>query len=139
MTETKARRRAGRPRVFDTDAALDKAVRLFWQRGYEATSMADLVAETGVAAASLYGAFDNKAGLFAAVIERYAATSGRDLSDLDFYVAFGYWKLACILEGVYARYVGGALGERDHAELEPFRQQVDRAAEMAAETLERLR
>ena len=74
MTETKARRRAGRPRVFDTDAALDKAVRLFWQRGYEATSMADLVAETGVAAASLYAAFDNKAGLFAAVIERYAAT-----------------------------------------------------------------
>ena len=67
-------RRAGRPRVFDTDAALDKAVRLFWQRGYEATSMADLVAETGVAAASLYAAFDNKAGLFAAVIERYAAT-----------------------------------------------------------------
>ena len=74
MTETKARRAAGRPRAFDTDAALDKAVRLFWQRGYEATSMADLVAETGVAAASLYAAFGNKAGLFAAVIERYAAT-----------------------------------------------------------------
>ena len=74
MTETKARRGAGRPRAFNTDAALDKAVRLFWQRGYEATSMADLVAETGVAAASLYAAFGNKAGLFAAVIERYAAT-----------------------------------------------------------------
>ena len=62
MTETKVRRGAGRPRAFDTDAALDKAVRLFWQRGYEATSMADLVAETGVASASLYAAFDNKAG-----------------------------------------------------------------------------
>ena len=35
---------------------------------------------------------------------------GRDLADLDFYVAFGYWKLACILEGVYARYAGGARG-----------------------------
>jgi aminoglycoside phosphotransferase (APT) family kinase protein len=71
------------------------------------------------------------------VVDRYAEASGRDLSQLDFYVAFGYWKLACILEGVYARYVGGALGARDPAELEPFRQQVDRAAVMAAETLER--
>ena len=43
-------------------------------------------------------------------------------------MAFGYWKLACILEGVYARYLGGALGERDPAELEPFRTQVDGAA-----------
>ena len=42
--------------------------------------------------------------------ERYAEVSGRDVSGLDFYVAFGYWKLACILEGVYARYLGGALG-----------------------------
>ena len=69
------------------------------------------------------------------VVERYAESSGRDLADLDFYIAFGYWKLACILEGVYARYLGGALGRRDPAELEPFRQQVDRAAELAAETV----
>jgi aminoglycoside phosphotransferase (APT) family kinase protein len=40
--------------------------------------------------------------------QRYAAASGRDLSSLDFYVAFGYWKLACILQGVYHRYMGGA-------------------------------
>ena len=72
------------------------------------------------------------------VVDRYAETSGRDISALDFYVAFGYWKLACILEGVYARYVGGALGRRDPAELEPFRHQVDRAAEMAAHTVARL-
>ncbi len=71
------------------------------------------------------------------VIDRYAETSGRDVSNLDFYVAFGYWKLACILEGVYARYVGGALGQRDPAELEPFRHQVDQAAAMAARALER--
>jgi aminoglycoside phosphotransferase (APT) family kinase protein len=69
---------------------------------------------------------------------RYAEVSGRDLSELDFYVAFGYWKLACIVEGVYARYLGGALGERDPAELAPFVAQVDGAIARAAEHLERL-
>jgi len=70
------------------------------------------------------------------VADRYAEVSGRDLGQLDFYVAFGYWKLACILEGVYARYIGGALGDHDADELEPFRQQVDAAATMAAAALE---
>lgn len=70
---------------------------------------------------------------------RYAEVSGRDISMLDFYVAFAYWKLACIIEGVYARYLGGALGAKDPAELEPFRIQVDGAAMRAAEALERMR
>ena len=65
------------------------------------------------------------------LLERYAEISGRDLSNIDFYVAFAFWKLACILEGVYARYLGGALGERSAAELEPFKLQVDAAAAMA--------
>jgi aminoglycoside phosphotransferase (APT) family kinase protein len=69
---------------------------------------------------------------------RYAEVSGRDLSELDFYVAFGYWKLACILEGVYARYLGGALGQRDPAELAPFAAQVDGAIAQAAGHLERI-
>jgi aminoglycoside phosphotransferase (APT) family kinase protein len=69
---------------------------------------------------------------------RYAEVSGRDLSALDFYVAFGFWKLACIVEGVYARYLGGALGERDPAEFAPFAAQVDGAIAKAAEHLERL-
>ena len=69
---------------------------------------------------------------------RYAAVSGRDLSQLPFYVSFAYWKLACILEGVYARYLGGALGSRDPAELEPFVVQIDGAAARAAECLEAL-
>ena len=47
--------------------------------------------------------------------------SGRDLSQLPFYVSFAYWKLACILQGVYYRYLGGALGSRDPAELETVR------------------
>ncbi|HEY3483726.1 MAG TPA: phosphotransferase, partial [Ilumatobacteraceae bacterium] len=68
--------------------------------------------------------------------DRYAEMSGRDITHLDYYVAFAYWKLACILEGVYARYVGGALGERSHDEFEPFRRQVDGAAAMAEAALE---
>ena len=66
--------------------------------------------------------------------ERYAAITSRDISQLNFYVAFAVWKLACILEGVYARYVGGALGNRDATEMEPFKIQVDSLA-AHAETL----
>jgi aminoglycoside phosphotransferase (APT) family kinase protein len=47
----------------------------------------------------------------AELMARYSGVTGRDLSRLDFYVAFAYWKLACILEGVYSRYVGGAMGD----------------------------
>ncbi len=47
----------------------------------------------------------------AEVVARYAAETDRDTGELDFYVSFAYWKLACILEGVYARYVNGAMGD----------------------------
>jgi aminoglycoside phosphotransferase (APT) family kinase protein len=60
----------------------------------------------------------------------YADRSGRDVSQLDFYVAFGYWKLACILEGVFARYAGGAMGG-DRSGFDGFAQQVERLAESA--------
>jgi aminoglycoside phosphotransferase (APT) family kinase protein len=69
---------------------------------------------------------------------RYSEMSGRDVSQLDFYVAFAYWKLACILEGVYSRYLGGALGERSAAELDPFKLQVESAAASAEQFLEAL-
>ncbi|MFM2182875.1 MAG: hypothetical protein RJB61_1169 [Actinomycetota bacterium] len=71
----------------------------------------------------------------AELAERYAAVSGRDLSSLPFYVSFAYWKLACILEGVYSRYLAGAMGERHRSELEPFRQQVEAAAATAESLL----
>ncbi|MFA9429396.1 phosphotransferase family protein [Egicoccus sp. AB-alg2] len=47
------------------------------------------------------------------VAARYAEASGRDVSQLDYYLAFGYWKLACILEGVYSRFAAGAYGQTD--------------------------
>ena len=47
----------------------------------------------------------------AQVAARYAAASGRDVDGIDYYVAFATWKLACILSGVYARYLAGAMGD----------------------------
>jgi aminoglycoside phosphotransferase (APT) family kinase protein len=67
------------------------------------------------------------------LLERYAAQTGRDLSAIDFYVAFGYWKLACIVEGVYARYVAGAMGPGDRERFAPFAQQVELLADLALE------
>jgi aminoglycoside phosphotransferase (APT) family kinase protein len=70
---------------------------------------------------------------------RYAEVSGRNVEQLDFYVAFAFWKLACILEGVYSRYLGGALGQQDPASLAAFKHQVDNAASSAEARLEELR
>lgn len=47
------------------------------------------------------------------LVERYASSCGRDVEGIEFYMAFAYWKLACILEGVYTRYVAGAMGDPD--------------------------
>ncbi|TDX18573.1 TetR family transcriptional regulator [Buttiauxella sp. BIGb0552] len=63
----------GRPKVFDREAALDKAMALFWKHGYEATSMAHLVEATGAKAPTLYAEFTNKEGMFKAVLDRYIA------------------------------------------------------------------
>jgi aminoglycoside phosphotransferase (APT) family kinase protein len=63
---------------------------------------------------------------------RYAERSGRDLSQLDFFVALGYWKLAIILEGVYARYAAGQYGKVDPG-IEEFARLVERLAEAAEE------
>lgn len=61
----------GRPKTFDREDALEKAMTLFWQHGYEGTSLSDLVAATGAKAPTLYAEFTNKEGLFRAVLEHY--------------------------------------------------------------------
>lgn len=68
-TETKKVR--GRPRVFDPDEALDKALQIFWNRGYEGTSLAELTETLGVNKPSLYAAFGNKEELFMKALSRY--------------------------------------------------------------------
>src|SRR4029453_18026773 len=60
-----------RPRGFAADEGLGRATEVFWARGYEATSVQDLVDALGVNRASLYATFGDKAQLFSAVIHRY--------------------------------------------------------------------
>lgn len=64
-------RHRGRPRAFARDAALAQAMRLFWSKGYEATSIADLTAAMGIGAPSLYAAFGSKEALYIEALEHY--------------------------------------------------------------------
>jgi AcrR family transcriptional regulator len=66
----------GRPRAFDKDAALRQAMNVFWAKGYQETSMADLIAAMDLSPTSIYAAFSSKEGLFQAVIDFYGRTEG---------------------------------------------------------------
>lgn len=63
----------GRPREFDTDQALDRALEVFWRKGYEGASISDLTEAMGINRPSLYAAFSNKEALFRKALDRYAA------------------------------------------------------------------
>lgn len=67
-----------RPREFDEDAVLDAAVQCFRDRGYEATSVRDLIEKTGVTGASLYNAFGDKRALYRRALDHYVAASVAD-------------------------------------------------------------
>jgi TetR/AcrR family transcriptional repressor of nem operon len=64
-----------RPREFDEEVVLDAAVECFWNRGYEATSVRDLIEKTGLTGASLYNAFGDKRALFRAALDHYVGGS----------------------------------------------------------------
>ncbi|RKS04836.1 TetR family transcriptional regulator [Nocardiopsis sp. Huas11] len=68
--------RTGRPRGFDRDAALERAMLLFWERGYETVSIRDLTEAMGITAPSLYAAFTDKRTLFEEAVEAYAHRYG---------------------------------------------------------------
>ncbi len=61
----------GRPRAFDVDKALDRALKVFWRKGYEGASLPDLTKAMGINRPSLYAAFGNKEALFRKALERY--------------------------------------------------------------------
>jgi len=67
---------AGRPREFDRDKALKQAMLAFWRRGYEGTSMSDLVEVMGIASARIYAAFGSKEALFQEAVALYEQGEG---------------------------------------------------------------
>ncbi len=77
---------------------------------------------------------------YAELLERYAARTGRDVSAIDFYVAFASWRLAVISEGVYARYLHGAMGDQGigAAELAFIKDGTDQLAAAAVDAATRL-
>ncbi|WP_295999845.1 TetR/AcrR family transcriptional regulator [Rugamonas sp.] len=67
-----APRKSGRPRTFDADHALDQAMKVFWEKGYEGASLPELTEAMGMNRPSLYAVFGNKENLFHKALERYA-------------------------------------------------------------------
>lgn len=75
---------------------------------------------------------------YADLLQRYATRTGRDLSGIDYYVAFSCWRLAVISEGVYARYLHGAMGSQEGVDLDSFKVGTEGLAERALQAVRRL-
>jgi AcrR family transcriptional regulator len=75
-TANKQVRAPGRPRAFDPEKALDRALRVFWKHGYEGASLTDLTEAMGINRPSMYAAFGNKEELFRKVLDRYGKSAG---------------------------------------------------------------
>src|SRR5579862_9132414 len=75
--------RMGRPRSFDADEALDRALAVFWQRGYEGASLSELTQAMGITRPSLYAAYGNKEELFRKALDRYEQVGAPILATLE--------------------------------------------------------
>ena len=77
------KRPRGRPRGFDRDVALARAIQVFWEKGYEAASMQDLLTAMEISSPSLYAAFGDKEGLFLEAVQRYHANVREECAGCD--------------------------------------------------------
>lgn len=72
-----------RPKEFNRDQVLEKAMGLFWEKGYDGSSVEDLVQCTGIGRGSLYDTFGDKHALYLAALDRYMETNGGPLTELQ--------------------------------------------------------
>ena len=111
VTLSPGSRSPGRPREFDLDDALDKAIGTFTENGYHATSLGKLTAAMEIAEGSLYKAFRDKRGVFLAAFERYVMLRGERLARELAGARTGRGKVRALL-AVYAEYSHGKVGKR---------------------------
>lgn len=98
-----------RPREFDEETVLDAAVQCFWDRGYEATSVRDLIDRTGLTGASLYNAFGDKRALYQKALEHYV-----DGSIVDRIKRCERMAPREAIEAFFAEILRRSLGDRQH-------------------------
>ena len=111
VTPSPGPRSPGRPREFDLDLALDKAIGAFSENGYHATPLGKLTVAMEIAEGSLYKAFRDKRGVFLAAFERYVMLRGERLARELAGARTGRDKVRAIL-AVYAEYCHGKTGKR---------------------------
>jgi TetR/AcrR family transcriptional regulator, transcriptional repressor for nem operon len=99
-----------RTKEFDQEEALDKAMNLFWERGYEATSIQDLVDATGVQRQSLYDTFGSKHEIFLSSLTRYQAKVGDQVGNLKKRHQGGLQLVKAVFESCAAQTVSDARG-----------------------------
>jgi TetR/AcrR family transcriptional repressor of nem operon len=104
-------RQRGRPREFDLDRAIEQAMQIFWTRGYQATSLPDLMDATRLSRGSLYAAFGDKHGLFLLALDRYIVQALKRLHDELASSDKALVGLKTCLDGYVAR-TNGAAGKR---------------------------
>lgn len=111
---------SGRPRSFEIDDVLGRAMLVFWKKGYEATGLVELEQATGLGRQSLYGAFGDKRGLFLRVIEHYfdhVLKPGIDVLDApgsardNLERIFGAWEATAAAPGFHGCLLGNSVPE----------------------------
>jgi len=129
MAQSATKRSVGRPREFDEEAALEAAMDAFWEKGFEATSMADLCTCTGLHKGSLYQAFGDKHALFMRSLKHYSDTEFKETAAIAFQYESPLESIRAVVRSVcdYAQEGKGCMMINSMVELAPHDPEVKKA------------